>query len=156
MFVTLHPLRTSIFGKPTLSLYIAWHSNTPRNVKRRVGGRGMYSLFEIKLPQTILLALLGTVERSAHLLLLPPLHDFETKKYLSVNLRRIWVGFLLFLQFAAPLVRTLIEKMSRVFFRLFCCLLCTWAINNRKDCTPNEARVRKRRTTYIFLHVNYS
>ena len=34
LFITLHPLRHSVYWKPTHSaLYIPWHSNTPRSVK---------------------------------------------------------------------------------------------------------------------------
>ena len=40
LFITLHPLRHSVYWKPTHSaLYIPWHSNTPRSVKEGwVGG----------------------------------------------------------------------------------------------------------------------
>ena len=46
LFITLHPLRHSVYWKPThLALYIPWHSNTPRSVKEGwVGGECVFCL----------------------------------------------------------------------------------------------------------------
>ena len=67
LFITLHPLRHSVYWKPTHSaLYIPWHSNTPRIVKEGFGGGVVHPFFEIVLAQELLQDFLGSTERCTH------------------------------------------------------------------------------------------